>query len=122
VLINRVEKQLQPKETLERYMYAVIDVGGRQLKVAPEDTVRVPRMRAEVGSSVSFDRVFAIRTEGDFKVGTPSLEGARVTATVVAHGKADKEIIFKYKKRKFYRRKRGHRQPFTEVRISQIVV
>ncbi len=102
-------------------MYAVIDVGGRQLKVAPEDTVRVPRMRAEVGSTVTFDRVFALRTDDDLKVGTPSVEGAKVTATVVGHGKADKEIIFKYRKRKFYRRKRGHRQPFTEVRISQIV-
>jgi large subunit ribosomal protein L21 len=102
-------------------MYAVIDVGGRQLKVAPEDTVRVPRIRAEVGSSVTFDRVFAIRTDADLKVGTPSLEGARVMATIVGHGKADKEIIFKYRKRKFYRRKRGHRQPFTEVKISQIV-
>lgn len=102
-------------------MYAVIDVGGRQLKVAPDETVRVPRMRAEVGSTVTFDRVYALRTDGDFKVGSPSVEGARVVATVVGHGKAEKVLIFKYKRRKFYRRKRGHRQPFTEVKISQIV-
>jgi len=102
-------------------MYAVIDVGGRQLKVAPEETVRVPRMRAEVGETVTFDRVCAMRTNGDFRVGSPALEGAKVIATVVKHGKADKEIIFKYKRRKFYRRKRGHRQPFTEVKISEIV-
>jgi large subunit ribosomal protein L21 len=102
-------------------MYAVIDVGGRQLKVAPEETVRVPRMHAEVGSTVTFDRVYALRTDGDFKVGSPSVEGARVVGTVVGHGKAEKELIFKYKRRKFYRRKRGHRQPFTEVKISQIV-
>jgi large subunit ribosomal protein L21 len=102
-------------------MYAVIDVGGRQLKVAPDETVRVPRMRAEVGETVTFGRVCAMRTDGDFKVGSPSLEGAKVIATVVKHGKADKEIIFKYKRRKFYRRKRGHRQPFTEVKISEIV-
>jgi large subunit ribosomal protein L21 len=102
-------------------MYAVIDVGGRQLKVAPEETVRVPRMRAEVGSTVTFDRVYALRTDGDFKVGSPSVEGARVVGTVVAHGKAEKELIYKYKRRKYYRRKRGHRQPFTEVKISQIV-
>jgi large subunit ribosomal protein L21 len=102
-------------------MYAVIDVGGRQLRVSPEEVVRVPRMRAEVGATVIFDRVYALRNDGDFRVGSPSLEGAKVTATVVSHGKADKELIFKYKRRKFYRRKRGHRQPFTEVKISQIV-
>jgi large subunit ribosomal protein L21 len=102
-------------------MYAVIDVGGRQLKVAPEETVRVPRMRAEVGSTVTFDRVYALRTDGDFKVGSPSVEGAKVVGTIVGHGKAEKELIYKYKRRKYYRRKRGHRQPFTEVRISQIV-
>jgi large subunit ribosomal protein L21 len=102
-------------------MYAVIDVGGRQLRVSPEEVVRVPRMRAEVGATVTFDRVYALRNDGDFKVGSPSLEGAKVTGTVVGHGKAEKELIFKYKRRKFYRRKRGHRQPFTEVKISQIV-
>jgi large subunit ribosomal protein L21 len=102
-------------------MYAVIDVGGRQLKVAPEETVRVPRMRAEVGATVTFDRVYALRTDGDFKVGSPSVEGAKVVGTVVGHGKAEKELIYKYKRRKYYRRKRGHRQPFTEVKISQIV-
>ena len=102
-------------------MYAVIDVGGRQLRVAPEEVVRVPRLRADVGETVTVDRVYALRTDGDFKIGSPSLEGAKVTATVVGHGKADKELIYKYKRRKFYRRKRGHRQPFTEVRISQIV-
>jgi len=102
-------------------MYAVIDVGGRQLKVAPEETVRVPRMRAEVGSTVTFDLVYALRTDGDFKVGSPSVEGAKVVGTIVGHGKAEKELIYKYKRRKYYRRKRGHRQPFTEVRISQIV-
>jgi large subunit ribosomal protein L21 len=105
----------------ETEMYAVIDVGGRQLKVSPEDVVRVPLMRAEVGSSVTFDRVYAMKTGDDFRVGSPAVEGAKVVATVVGHGKADKELIFKYKRRKFYRRKRGHRQPFTEVRISQIV-
>ena len=102
-------------------MYAVIDVGGRQLRVAPEEVVRVPRLRADVGQTVTFDRVYALRTNGDVKIGSPSVEGAKVMATVVAHGKADKELIYKYRRRKFYRRKRGHRQPFTEVRISQIV-
>jgi large subunit ribosomal protein L21 len=102
-------------------MYAVIDVGGRQLRVAPEEVVRVPRLQADVGQTVTFDRVYALRTDSDIRIGSPSVEGARVTAMVVGHGKADKELIYKYRRRKFYRRKRGHRQPFTEVKISQIV-
>jgi len=102
-------------------MYAVIDVGGRQLRVTPDETVRVPRRRAEVGATITFDRVFAMRMDGEVRIGSPSIEGAKVIGTVVGHGKADKEIICKYRKRKFYRRKRGHRQPFTEVKIAQIV-
>jgi large subunit ribosomal protein L21 len=101
-------------------MYAIIDVGGRQLRVSPEEVVRVPLMEAEVGAPVTFDRVFALRTDGGMKIGTPTVEGAKVTAEVVSHGKADKIIVFKYKRRKFYRRKRGHRQPYTEVKISDI--
>jgi len=102
-------------------MYAVVDLGGRQIRVSPEEHVRIPRMDAEVGSSVTFDRVFAVRTNGDFAVGTPTVEGARVVGEVIAHGKADKVLVYKFKRRKFYRRKRGHRQPFTEVKISEII-
>ncbi len=101
-------------------MYAIIDVGGKQLRVSPEEVVKVPLMAAEVGSSVTFDRVFALRTDGVVKIGTPTVEGAKVTGEVVSHGKADKIIVYKFKRRKFYRRKTGHRQPFTEVKISNI--
>ena len=101
-------------------MYAIIDVGGQQLRVSPEEVVRVPLMEAEVGSKVTFDSVFALRTDGEVKIGTPTVKGAKVTAEVLSHGKADKVIVYKYKRRKFYRRKRGHRQPFTEVKISKI--
>jgi large subunit ribosomal protein L21 len=101
-------------------MYAIIDVGGQQLRVSPEEVVRVPLMEAEVGAPVTFDRVFALRTDGEVKIGTPTVKGAKVTAEVLSHGKADKVIVYKYKRRKFYRRKRGHRQPFTEVKISKI--
>jgi large subunit ribosomal protein L21 len=103
-------------------MYAIIETGGRQIKVSPDENVRVERMDAEVGSKVSFDRVFAVRTDGDFLVGSPAVEGAKVTGTVVGHGRSDKVVVYKYKRRKFYRRKQGHRQPYTEVRISKIVV
>lgn len=103
-------------------MYAVIDVGGKQVKVSPEEHVKVPRLKAEVGSDVTFDRVYAVSSDGGIQIGTPTVEGAKVTANVVAHGKAKKVIVFKYKRRKYYRRKRGHRQLYTEVKISEIAV
>lgn len=103
-------------------MYAIIETGGRQIRVSPDEHVRVSRLDAEIGSAVTFDRVFAVRSNGDFLVGSPTVEGAKVTATVVGHGKSDKVIVYKYKRRKYYRRKRGHRQPYTEVKISEIVV
>lgn len=101
-------------------MYAIIDVGGKQIRVAPEEVVRVPLLTAEVGSPVTFDRVFALRKNGEVKIGTPVVKGAKVIAEVLSHGKADKVVVYKYKRRKFYRRKKGHRQPYTEVRISEI--
>jgi large subunit ribosomal protein L21 len=103
-------------------MYAVIDVGGKQLKVSPEEHVRVPRLEAEVGTKVTFDRVYAVSSKGNIQIGAPTVEGAKVTASVVAHGKAKKVIVYKYKRRKYYRRKRGHRQPYTEVKIGKIAV
>lgn len=101
-------------------MYAIIDVGGKQIRVTPEEVVRVPLLTAEVGSPVTFDRVFALRKNGEVKIGTPVVKGAKVIAEVLSHGKADKVVVYKYRRRKFYRRKRGHRQPYTEVRISEI--
>ncbi len=101
-------------------MYAIIDVGGKQIRVTPEEVVRVPLLTAEVGSPVTFDRVFALRKNGEVKIGTPLVKGAKVIAEVLSHGKADKVIVYKYRRRKFYRRKKGHRQPYTEVRISEI--
>jgi large subunit ribosomal protein L21 len=101
-------------------MYAIIDVGGKQIRVTPEEVVRVPLLTAEVGSPVTFDRVFALRKNGEVKIGTPVVKGAKVIAEVLSHGKADKVVVYKYRRRKFYRRKKGHRQPYTEVRISEI--
>jgi len=103
-------------------MYAIIEASGRQMRVSPDEHIRVDRLDAEVGSTVSFDRVFAVRKNGDFLVGSPTVEGAEVTGTVIGHGKSDKLVVYKYKRRKYYRRKRGHRQPYTEVKISRIVV
>ena len=103
-------------------MYAVIDIGGKQLRVAPAEVVRVPRLDAEVGSDVTFSTVYALRKNKDVKIGSPTVKGAHVVGTILRHGKADKVIVYKYKRRKFYRRKRGHRQDYTEIKISEIVV
>ena len=103
-------------------MYAIIRSGDKQFRAEPGRTVRVPALDAEVGDTVTFDQVLLAGSDDDVKVGGPTVEGASVTAEVVRHGKARKVIIFKWKRRKNYRRKQGHRQKFTEVRIGQILL
>ena len=98
--------------------YAIIQAGGKQFRVSEGDVVQVPSLTAEVGSSVEFDALLA--ADGDeVKIGE-SLEGQRVTGTVVEHGRARKIIVFKKKKRKQYKRTHGHRQNFTAVRIESV--
>ncbi|MGB0694416.1 MAG: 50S ribosomal protein L21 [Rhodospirillaceae bacterium] len=98
-------------------MFAVIETGGKQYKVAKDDIVVIEKLDAEEGASVTFDRVLM----ADGKVGAPVLDGASVTGEIVSQGKADKVIIFKKKRRQNYRRKLGHRQPQTTVRITDII-
>jgi large subunit ribosomal protein L21 len=100
--------------------YAVIAEGGKQHKVAIGDQIRVETLKAEVGDKVTFDDVLAVHTEGGLKIGTPTLKGAKVVVRVLEHDKARKVIIFKKKRRKQYRRTRGHRQGFTAVVIEEI--
>ena len=100
--------------------YAIVDVEGCQCKVEANALVRVPLMDAEVGNEVSFDKVMLWSDGSDVQVGTPYIEGKTVRAEVVGHGKEKKIIVFKKKKRKGYRRTRGHRQQFTEVRITAL--
>lgn len=103
-------------------MYAVFETGGKQFRAELGLKVRVPALAAQEGSTVTFDRVLLTGEEdGDPAVGTPTVEGAAVRAEVLAHGKDQKVIIFKRKRRKGYRKKQGHRQKFTEVRIDEIV-
>jgi large subunit ribosomal protein L21 len=102
-------------------MYAVISSGGKQYRVQPGETVRVERLEAEAGQNVKFDDVLAVSTDKGFQVGTPTVAGASVSGTVVNHGRAKKVIVFKFKRKKQYKRTRGHRQDFTAVKISQIV-
>jgi large subunit ribosomal protein L21 len=100
--------------------YAVISAGGKQHKVAVGDRIRVEKIVAGVGDKVTFDEVLALQTEGGLQVGRPVLKGARVIGRVVEQDKAKKVLIFKKKKRKQYRRTRGHRQPFTAVVVEEI--
>ncbi len=102
-------------------MYAVVNVAGFQFRVQEGDRVRVPRLVAEPGAQVQFSNVLLISREGQVSVGMPTVTGAAVEARVASHGLGEKVIIFKMKRRKNYRRKRGHRQPFTVVEIQKIV-
>lgn len=100
--------------------YAVISAGGKQHKVAVGDRIRVEKITAGIGDKVTFDEVLALQTESGLQVGRPVLKGARVVGRVVEQDKAKKVLIFKKKKRKQYRRTRGHRQPYTAVVVEEI--
>lgn len=101
-------------------MYAVIETGGKQYRVQEGDVVTVERLNVEAGQKIEFDKVLVLAGEGDLKVGTPYVEGAKVTGEVVENGKGKKVIIFKYKAKKDYRKKQGHRQPYTMVKIESL--
>ena len=101
-------------------MYAVVRSGGKQYRVSPGGSVRVERLAGEVGSSVALSDVLMIGDGESVKIGTPTVEGARVTGTIVAQDRAAKVMTFKQKRRKGYRRKYGHRQDYTEIRVDQI--
>lgn len=100
-------------------MYAIIETGGKQYRVQKDDVFHVEKLDAQVGDKVIFDKVIAVGGD-ELKVGSPYVEGCNVTAEVVEHGKEKKVIIFKYKAKKDYRRKNGHRQPYTMVKILGI--
>ena len=102
-------------------MYAIIDSCGKQYKVSEGDVVFFEKLDAEKGKSVSFDNVVLVSDGKDVKIGTPYVKGAKVEGTVVAHGKGNKILVYKYKAKKNYRRTQGHRQPYTKVEIKSIV-
>ena len=101
-------------------MYAVIDACGRQYKVAEGDLVFVEKLDAKEGEKYTFDQVLLISNDGKVTVGTPTIKNAKVEATVVKQGKAKKIVVFKYKAKKNERKKQGHRQPYTQVKIEKI--
>lgn len=102
-------------------MYAIIKTGGKQYLVREGDVLRVEKLNAEEGMDIFFDEVLAINDDESLKVGTPTLEGSKVEARVIKHGKGKKVTVFKYKPKKNYRKKQGHRQPFTQVQINRII-
>jgi large subunit ribosomal protein L21 len=101
-------------------MYAIVETGGKQYRAAEEDTLRVEKLDAEVGSEVTLDRVLMLSTDGGVRVGAPYVDGAAVTARVVRHGKGKKIEGFTYKAKKNQRRRYGHRQQFTELVVKSI--
>ena len=101
-------------------MYAIVEIGGKQFKAATDTKLYVPRMKAEVGDTVTIDRVLLVSGDSGVSVGAPTVSGASVAAEVLAHVKGDKVIVFKKKRRKGYKVKNGHRQPFTQIKIGDI--
>lgn len=102
--------------------YAVIETGGKQFRVVPGARLRVPTLRADPGSSVTFDRVLLAGSDEGVRVGSPVVDGASVSAEILRHGRSSKIVVFKRKRRKGYRRKQGHRQGFTEVLIAELTL
>ncbi|MBI9067136.1 MAG: 50S ribosomal protein L21 [Salinivirgaceae bacterium] len=102
-------------------MYAIVEIGGQQLKIEKEAKVFINKMEAEVGSIIDFDKVLLVDNEGDVKVGQPLVDGAKITAKVVAHVKGDKVKVFKKKRRKGYKKLNGHRQQYTQIEIENII-
>lgn len=101
-------------------MYAVVKIKNQQYRVSPDAELQVPLMDSEVGASLTFDEVLMYADGDTVKVGTPTVEGASVAAEVLNHGRSRKIVVFKKKRRKNYRRKNGHRQQYTEIKITGI--
>ncbi len=101
-------------------MYAIVKIKNHQYKVTPDLRLQVPLFSEEVGSTLKFDEVLMVSDGDDVKVGAPLIEGASVSAEVLDHGRGRKIVVFKKKRRKNYRRKNGHRQQFTEIKITGI--
>lgn len=100
-------------------MYAIIATGGKQYRVSEGDVIYIEKIDAQVDSTVSFD-VLLVGNDGDVKIGTPVVEGAKVEGKVVGQIRGEKIVVYKYKSKKNYRRKQGHRQPYTKVEITKI--
>ena len=103
-------------------MFAVVQIGGHQYKVKESDKIFVQKLDAEPGSKIKLSDVLLVKSDNQVKIGTPKVEGAYIEATVLEHVKGDKIIVFKKKRRKGYRVKKGHRQNYTHIEINKIVL
>ncbi len=101
-------------------MYAVLETGGKQYRVAAGDKVVIERLGVEVGQPVTFDRVLLVNRDGQISIGAPVVDGAKVVADVLEHKRGDKVVIWKMKRRKGYHKKQGHRQELTVVQVKEI--
>lgn len=102
-------------------MYAIVEIAGQQFKVQKDQKLYVHRLKAEAGSKIDFDKVLLVDNDGKVTLGAPAIEGAKITAEVIEHLKGDKVIIFRKKRRKGYKKKNGHRQSFTSIKVTGIV-
>ena len=103
-------------------MYAIIETGGKQYKVCEGDVIKVEKLAVEAGSEYTFDKVLVVSGDNGINVGAPYVEGAKVAATVIGDGKAKKVVIYKYKSKKGFHKKKGHRQPYTMLKIGSIAL
>lgn len=101
-------------------MYALIETGGKQYRVEKDQVLTIEKLPNEEGETVTFEKVLLVSKDDEVKVGKPYVEGAKVTGKVLKHGRGKKIIVFKYKPKKNYRRKQGHRQPYTKVVVTSI--
>ena len=101
-------------------MYAIVDIAGQQFRIAKNDVIQTQHVVGEVGSSLEFDKVLLLASDKKTQVGIPYIDGAKVQATIIEHGKEDTIIVFKKNRRKGYEVKNGHRQPYTKLRIDAI--
>jgi large subunit ribosomal protein L21 len=101
-------------------MYAIVDIHGQQLRVEEKQIIKIPFIREEIGKSVSFDKILLMSDEKNIKIGQPLVKGAKVTGTVMEHGREKKVVIWKKKRRKGYQVKNGHRQNYTRIQIEKI--
>ena len=102
-------------------MFAIVETGGMQFKVSPRHIIRVPKLEVEEGKKINLDKVLLLQDGEKTFIGSPQVKGAKVIAEVLGHGKEGKVVVFKMKKRKNYRRKRGHRQFYTELLIKEVL-
>jgi len=103
-------------------MYAIVEIAGQQFKIEKDSKIYVHRLEGEEGTKVEFEKVLLLEDNGKVQVGTPAVQGAKVSAKILSHLKGDKVIVFKKKRRKGYQKKNGHRQYLTQIQIEDIVV